>query len=1276
MQAPLWQLIPRFADMFANFCPRHFWTWLAISLISGWLPISSLAAEDLPLWIWSPAQDNEIPAGTCYFRKTFELAQPESADIQITADNAYELFVNGRSVGKGDKWQLLDTYDISKYLIKGRNCVAVKVENTDTPSAGLVAQVLVKEVGGTFVAYASDKTWKTSLKEQAQWQKIFTEDREWLPARELGQFGKTKPWFDEVQLAGGGLASRFRTQPDFAVEQILAAEQTGSVITLAFNEFGEILVSREGGGLLIVRDNDQDGRPETAKSYCDQVQNCQGILPLNGQVYVIGGGSDGPGLYRLTDADTDGQAEKADLLLKFKGEMGEHGPHALTLGPDGLIYIMVGNHSSAEKAVEPGSPYRHFYEGDLLPKYEDPRGHGVGIKAPGGHVLRTDTEASFLEMYAGGFRNAYDLAFLRNGDLLTYDSDMEWDTGTPWYRPTRVLQVVPGGEYGWRSGWSVWPEYQYDSLPAVAETGRGSPTGMTVYEHHMYPRRYHNAVFLGDWARGRIVCLRLKPHNGSYTIEGETFVEGRPLNITDVAVGPDGWLYFSTGGRATDGGVYRVVWQGKVPPSVTDLGTGLTAALRQPQLSSAYARQQCALIQQQLGEEWNAKLPALAGNAAAKVDDRLRALELMQLLGPFPTPDLLAKLTDDSSERIRAKTAFLLGIHADETLLPRLLKLLRDSDPVVQRTACEALLRSEARVPAKELIPLLNSSVPQVAWQATRLLESLPPEQWRGAIMEHATPRVYLQGALALVRGHANPANCQAILEKNLTLLQGYLSDADFLALLRLTELALIHGKLSGETLPGLRIKLADEYPTKDARMNRELVRLLAFLREPRATELFLDQLRGAAPAEEKLHLALHARFLTEWTTSQKLELLAYLEYARTLEGGHSYAGYIENVSRDFFLNLTAAERTMLLRDGTKWPASALSVLAKLPPQPTPETIEQIIALDRRLPSVTGEAAKKLAVGIVAVLGRSGDAVSQEYLREVYQRDPGRRGYIAMALAQQPAGKNWPILVQSLTVVDGIFAQEVLAKLATVSQRPDQPEALRQVILRGLKLGEAGGRPAILLLEKWTGEKLGSTSDKVLPTLALWQAWFSKKYPLEPPPTLPVVDAHARWTAEELLVFLNSAEAAAADPAIGAQVFVTAKCAACHRFGTVGEGIGPDLSAVSRRFHNKEILESILHPSQVISDQYASKTLELTDGRTVAGLVAPQPDGSVVVLTSQGEKVTLEKTQIAETLPSRASAMPEGLLNELSLEEIAALFAYLHQPQDQLSSRRGVAPVK
>ena len=381
--------------------------------------------------------------------------------------------------------------------------------------------------------------------------------------------------------------------------------------------------------------------------------------------------------------------------------------------------------------------------------------------------------------------------------------------------------------------------------------------------------------------------------------------------------------------------------------------------------------------------------------------------------------------------------------------------------------------------------------------------------------------------------------------------------------------------------------------------------------------------------------------------------------------------GYIDNVCRDFFVGLTDEERAIVLAQGSRWPSSALSVLAKLPADIPSETVEQIISLDKEMAGVESEAARKLGIGVVAVLARCKDPAASAYLNEIYEKFPERRGYIATALTQNPGGENWSLMIRSLPVVEGAFAQQVLIALTKVDQVPDKPEPYRQVILRGLKLGENGGATAVRVLEKWTGKPLSQPDDKWDVALAAWQKWFAETYPDEPAAKLPVESAENKWTYDELLTYLTGPEGSHGDPEAGAKVFAKAQCIKCHRYGDRGEGVGPDLTTVSRRFQKKEILESILFPSQVISDQYASKTIITTDGRSINGLVAPQPDGSLVVLQSNTEKVTIAASDVETMVTSKVSAMPEGLLNPLTLEDIANLFAYLsYPPGTSVTSRR------
>ena len=69
------------------------------------------------------------------------------------------------------------------------------------------------------------------------------------------------------------------------------------------------------------------------------------------------------------------------------------------------------------------------------------RGHANRSRPPAAGLRRTDLDGNNLELVSVGYRNTYDIAFNADGELFTFDSDMEWDIGTPWYRPTRVCHV-------------------------------------------------------------------------------------------------------------------------------------------------------------------------------------------------------------------------------------------------------------------------------------------------------------------------------------------------------------------------------------------------------------------------------------------------------------------------------------------------------------------------------------------------------------------------------------------------------------------------------------------------------------------------------------------------------------------------------------------------------------------------------------------------------------------------------------------------------------------
>ncbi|MGI9244616.1 MAG: c-type cytochrome, partial [Verrucomicrobiales bacterium] len=108
------------------------------------------------------------------------------------------------------------------------------------------------------------------------------------------------------------------------------------------------------------------------------------------------------------------------------------------------------------------------------------------------------------------------------------------------------------------------------SLPTTHDAGRGSPTAVAFGTRSNFPPRYRAALFILDWAYGRIIALDVIPRGASYVCRSHTFLRGRPLNVTDIAFGPDQAMYFITGGRGTQSALYRVSYNGGVglPPDL------------------------------------------------------------------------------------------------------------------------------------------------------------------------------------------------------------------------------------------------------------------------------------------------------------------------------------------------------------------------------------------------------------------------------------------------------------------------------------------------------------------------------------------------------------------------------------------------------------------------------------------------------------------------------------------------------------------------------------
>jgi putative heme-binding domain-containing protein len=529
-----------------------------------------------PDWLWDSKHNDSSANEVLYFRKTFDIANSFlRAELITSADDKGEVFINGKSVAKIADWKNAVTADVTKFLHEGTNVIAARIENAGG-KAGFIARLQTihptlgshqqkfdakQHAGLRWInVYATDSSWLVSKEEQAGWNKVKFEDKDWKKAVSVGKIGD-KPWGDVFASPTATVADTIKVMPGFKVELLQSAGiNEGSWVSMTVDPIGRLIVSPQHEGNLL-RFTIAKGKVAKIETIDQPVGQAMGLLYAEHSLFVNGHGPNGLGIYRLMD---HGDYYDAPVFLRaMEKAEGEHGSHGIVLGPDNKLYVVSGNFTKQPTDKSPDSPMFNYADDQLLPRANDGNGFGNGVLPPGGFVMRMDLDGRNPELFCAGTRNTYDIAFNNEGELFGFDSDMEWDWGTPWYRPIRVNHLVSGGDYGFREGTGKFPPYYQDTLPPVKNIGIGSPTGIKFGYSSNFPEKYRNALFLLDWSYGRILMMYLKPDGSTYSGSFETLLRGKPLNVTDIEFGNDGALYFLTGGRHTQAGLYRVTYVGK-----------------------------------------------------------------------------------------------------------------------------------------------------------------------------------------------------------------------------------------------------------------------------------------------------------------------------------------------------------------------------------------------------------------------------------------------------------------------------------------------------------------------------------------------------------------------------------------------------------------------------------------------------------------------------------------------------------------------------------------
>ncbi|MEX2579801.1 MAG: hypothetical protein WD342_12145 [Verrucomicrobiales bacterium] len=506
----------------------------------AWIPVVLSAQSDTPAWLWTENDTGE----TVSFRHEFGLDYvPEDYTLTVTADFAdLEVVVNGETVERIEAYDPVVELPVADFLLpESANEIELIARPVAGPSAVAAEMRFTRREGDEIRLVTGKGDWEGP---------DVIEKGRVLPARwELNELPEVPPsaeynqWKEALE---DSAVQNVSPLPDgFSLTTVRAAQKDeDSWVSLAIDPQGRLVVGKERKGLLRFTLSQDGERVEKAETINDTLEECRGLAFRGATLYANANRS--KALHRLRDTTGDDLYDEIVEIQSTEGTTG-HGRNDLALGPEGTIHAIHGD------SVEAPDNSTFF----TAPEPGDPK--------PLGYWSSIGENEDEWNLYNRGLRNPYGIDFHRDGDPFTYDADNEGDLGLPFYRPTRINHLVAGANYGWHQrpgNTRSLPVYAPDSVPTTYDVGRGSPTAVKFGYRSNFPEPWRSALFALDWAYGRIVAVHLVSRGASYYASGEVFLEGRPLNVTDLDFDDSGTMYFVTGGRKTRSALFRLSYEG------------------------------------------------------------------------------------------------------------------------------------------------------------------------------------------------------------------------------------------------------------------------------------------------------------------------------------------------------------------------------------------------------------------------------------------------------------------------------------------------------------------------------------------------------------------------------------------------------------------------------------------------------------------------------------------------------------------------------------------
>lgn len=982
--------------------------------------------------------------------------------------------------------------------------------------------------------------------------------------------------------------------------------------------------------IKILIDKDGDGEAETVKTFAEGLNCVQAMAWKGNELWV----ANAPELTVLRDTDGDDVADEYQIIYTGLNNL-RHSLHGLNWGPDGWLYMSLGNTWVKKNAPKPirdlmgiksddQTPYpltkvytKETYQKTYHPMNKDEKEGGIFRCKPGGYDL---------ELYARGMRNPWDICMDSGFNWLGTDND----PGRP---AERIFMPVPWGHYSMRHPWKFdWMGHH----PAVAPSSdlfpsvSGSGTGVVFYDTTHFPEPYRRSYLIADWTNNCIFFYQWK-WDGSLQVPtgpkrklvdggvtqggdlGYRGAKGRALfRPTDIDVGPDGALYMA-GWGSVYGTEYvpkekwtaeeNAKYQGRVfrlrhkespliprekwypPKRDKDLASWSFQELiddigHQVQVWRVQAQDE--LIRRGIKVR-----PAILKALDSGKLDEAQATWTVWALGHIDAKnqskfqDIVNFATGQRKTTLntRVQATRILGDKKVFDAVPVLVRLLKDPEPRVRLAAIQSLGRIGWGEHVEDILDALSQENDRLTlytgWQVLR--RQVPSVEARRTLLSDERGGVRFMALLSLME------------ERKVSAPDVFpmLNDSDE----AVASLAADWLQTTGAT----KAKVTISTPERNFRNSAEIA--LVCNKNEYSIRYTLD---GSAPTKGSAKYA--GKFVVDQDVTIKAAAFAGDTPVSTFETLTIHRITDSEWKDRLFVRKVAAK-------GSKEPYSAVDD-----------------GLQRGVRAYLGENKETITsvpdevAGATLLRTSSADAHRSDADFLSFELNLPAKLYVAYDtrfLKQKPA---W--------LREG-FAQ---SKWTITTSKASNGEPGKDGGHFTLFQKEVSAGTVVLGGNKPEGDKLSS----------MFQVYLSK--------------AGAQKTTVEAAL----AKMSKASTTRGKEIyFGRGTCFACHQAEGRGIVLGPDLNGIRTRQDLNYVLKSIVDPDAYIVEGFQQTSLKLKDGRELFGMIQEETDQNIKIFLPTGERVIIHPKEVAKRSDAKNSGMPASFAYTLSPQDLADLTAWI-----------------